>query len=54
MSVYMGVFNYHDNYLLFGGVHEWVHVNSSTALLIVCEHNFYCLVRTILVQTKSG
>ena len=26
---------------------------SSAALLIVCEHNFYCLVRTILVRTKS-
>ena len=27
---------------------------SSAALLIVCEHNFYCLVQTILVRTKSG
>ena len=27
---------------------------SSAALLIVCEHNCYCLVRTILVQTESG
>ena len=27
---------------------------SSAALLVVCEHNFYCLVRTILVRSKSG
>ena len=27
---------------------------SSAALSIVCECNVYCLVRTILVRTKSG
>ena len=29
------------------------HRKSSAALLIVCEHIFYCLARTILVRTKD-
>ena len=42
-------------FLLFGRVRETMGPRkSSAALLIVCERNFYCLVRTILVYTKSG
>ena len=34
---------------------SWMGTRKSSApLLIVCERNFYCLVRTILVRTKSG
>ena len=50
----MGVFSYHDSYPIFGQVHEWVLVKVSAALLIVCERNFYCLIRSILLRTKSG